>query len=327
TYFNKINAEGGVNGRQIKLVSLDDGYEPGKAEDNTRALINDRQVFALIGEVGTPTSQAAVPLAAVDHVPFFTPFTGAGFLREGDKNFVINFRGSYAQEMERLAEYLVDKKGFNKIACFYQDDGYGKAGLSGIERALSARSKTLVAKGTYQRNTVDIAGGLNAISGSAPDAVILVGTYKPCATFIKAALQTPGLKTATFCNISFVGTKALQEELGEQQEGVIVSQVVPFPWDARLPIVKEFLTEMKKVGKLDDAEFITLEGYMSAKLFCLALQNVVGEPTRDALLKSVYATREFNLGGITLNFGPGDNQGMDKVFLVEYRAGKIQSIN
>lgn len=301
--FDKVNSEGGINGRRIELLSLDDGYEPGRAEANTRTLITAKSVFALIGAVGTPTSQVAVPIAGEAGVPFIGPFTGAGFLREPGNRFVINIRGSYAQEMERLAEYLVDKKGLKRIACFYQDDGYGQAGLSGIEAALKRRSLTLSAKGTYKRNTVDIGNGLAAITAGKPQAVILVGTYRPCATFIKAAKKDPALASATFCNISFVGTKALQAELGAQQEGVVVSQVVPHPWDARLPLVKEFLAEMKKAGKMDQAEFISLEGYMVGKFFCEALRKIPGEPTREELLKAVYGTGQFNLGGITLSYG------------------------
>ena len=326
TSFNKINAEGGINGRKLELITLDDGYEPARAETNTRTLIEDKQVFALIGAVGTPTCQVAVPLADAQKVPFIAPFTGAGFLREKANRFVINVRGSYAQETERLAEYLVDKKGLKRIACFYQDDGYGQAGLSGIEAALKRRSLTLVSKGQYKRNTVDIANGLQSIAGGAPQAVIMIGTYKPCATFIKAARQDPAVKGAVFCNISFVGTKALQQELGAQQEGVVVSQVVPFPWDARLPLVKEFLTEMKKAGKMDQAEFISMEGYMAGKFLGQALQGLKGEPTREALLSTVYNTGSYNLGGVTLTYGAGDNQGMDKVFLVEFKGGKIEPV-
>jgi branched-chain amino acid transport system substrate-binding protein len=154
----------------------------------------------------------------------------------------------------------------------------------------------------------------------------MVGTYKPCATFIKAARQNPAYTGAVFCNISFVGTKALQEELGAQQEGVVVSQVVPHPWDARLPLVKEYLTEMKKAGRMEQAEFISLEGYMTGKFLCQALEALPGEPTREGLLKSIYSTGTFNLGGVTLSYGAGDNQGMDKIFLSEFKNGKIEPI-
>ncbi len=326
-YFNEVNGKGGIHGRQIRLITRDDGYEPDRAEANTRSLIEEHNVFALIGEVGTPTSKMAVPVAGEQRVPFLAPFTGAEFLRNADKDFVINVRGSYYQEMERLAEYLVDKKGLTRIACFYQADGYGRAGLAGIEKALQARKLELCATGTYPRNTVDVANGLEAIAAGKPHAVIMVGAYKPCATFIKMARQNSSLANSTFCNISFVGTLALQEELGEQQEGCITSQVVPFPWDSRLPLVREFHRDMNKVGQKDQIGFTTLEGYMAARFFCMALERIQGPPTRESLLATIYSGEPFNLGGVSLEYGPGDNQGMDRVFLTEFSQGRIRPIH
>lgn len=325
-YFAKVNAEGGIHGKKIKLISKDDGYEPDKAIKNTRDLIGTEKVFCLIGEVGTPTSKAVVPIAEQNKVPFFGPFTGAEFLRNPFKKYVINIRGSYYQEMEKLAAYLVDKKGLKKIACFYQNDGYGQAGLKGIEKALAKRNMKLVATGTYERNTTAVKSGLLKIRKAKPDAVIMVGAYKPCAEFIKLAKKV-GLKKTIFCNISFVGTKALVKELGDKGEGCVISQVVCFPWDQSIPLVKEYTEAMKKYAPGTDTGFVSLEGYMVAKLFCNILKTLpASNITREAFLAQVGKTGTFDLGGISLSFGPKDHQGMDEIFLTEVKNGKVEPL-
>ena len=175
--FSLVNDNGGIHGREIKLLSRDDGYEPDEAVRNTKALISDDQVFALIGAVGTPTSMAVVPIVNESRIPFFGPFTGAEFLRTPFQPYVINIRASYFQEMEKLASYLIDKKKFTRVACFYQNDSYGFAGLEGIERALAKRGRQLVSKGSYERNTVAVMGAMRDIYKAEPEAVVLVGAY------------------------------------------------------------------------------------------------------------------------------------------------------
>jgi len=324
-YFSKINDEGGINGRKIKLITKDDGYEPDKAIPNTKALINDDKVFMLIGEVGTPTSKAVVPVAEEAKVPFFGPFTGAEFLRNPYKKYVINVRASYNQEMEKLAEYLVDQKGMKKIALFYQNDGYGQAGKNGIVKALDKRGMKLVSEGYYERNTTKVGGGILKVRKGKPEAVIMVGAYPACAEFIKQGKKR-FLKNAVFCNISFVGTKALKKELGEAGEGCVISQVVNFPWDQSLPLVKEYTEVMTKYASADDIGFVTLEGYMVAKLFCMAAKKTP-ELTRENFIDIVNATGTFDLGGITLNYGADDHQGMDKVFLTVIEGGEIKPLD
>jgi len=324
-YFGKENAAGGVAGRKIKLISKDDGYEPDRAIRNTRELLDQEKVFLLIGEVGTPTSKAVVPIAEGVKVPFFGPFTGAEFLRNPYKKYVINVRGSYYEEMEKLAQYLVDKKGLKKIACFYQNDGYGQAGLSGIQIALKKRGMELAGTGTYERNTVAVKGGLLRVRRAQPEAVVMVGAYKPCAEFIKFAKRF-GMKDAVFCNISFVGTEALRKELGAAGEGCVISQVVNFPWDESVALVKEYAAAMKQYQPDEKTGFVSLEGYMVGKLFCMAARAVKGELTREALIQAVNVTGAFDLGGVALQFGPDDHQGMDCVFLTVIQGGEIKPL-
>jgi branched-chain amino acid transport system substrate-binding protein len=171
--FSEVNAAGGVTGHRLELVSYDDGYEPEKAIANTKRLISEDGVFALVGEVGTPTSNAAQPIATEAGVPFIGPFTGAAFLRNPSLGNVINIRGSYDQETEAWIQHLTSDLGVKRIAILYQDDTFGRAGLSGVSKALEKRNMKLVAEGTYERNTTAVKTALLAIrkarSGSCRD--------------------------------------------------------------------------------------------------------------------------------------------------------------
>lgn len=233
--FGEVNRAGGVKGRKLDLVSLDDGYDPDRSVQATKKLIDDDNVFALIGAVGTPTSMATQPIAADDGVPFIGAFTGAEFLRTPFKPNVVNVRASYFQETEAMVERLVADRGIRRIAILYQDDAYGRAGLEGVQRALEKRSMRLVAEGTFERNTTAIKSPLLVIRAADPEAVILVGPYMPCAAFIKLARSLE--MTSLFLNTSFVGAGALAHELGPLGDGVIVTQVTPSPWDRSLPLV------------------------------------------------------------------------------------------
>ena len=316
--FNEANATGGVNGRRLELVSYDDGYEPEKAIANTKRLIDEDGVFALIGEVGTPTSNAAQPIATEAGVPFIGPFTGAAFLRDPTLGNVINVRGSYDQETEAWIEHLTTDLGVSRIAILYQDDTFGRAGLSGVSKAMEKRGMKLVAEGTFERNTTAVKTALLAIRKGDPEAVVMVGPYKPCAEFIKLAHR---LKlNAVFVNISFVGANALAKELGEDGEGVVVTQVVPFPGDVSLPLVAQYQKALKAANPDAQIGFVSLEGYMVGRLVIEALGKVDGPVTRADLLSTIKEVGTFDLGGVTLSYGPDDNQGMDQVFLTVIQA-------
>ena len=316
--FNEANAARGVNGRRLELVSYDDGYEPEKAIANTKRLINENGVFALVGEVGTPTSNAAQPIATEAGVPFIGPFTGAAFLRNPSLGNVINIRGSYDQETEAWIEHLTTDLGVSRIAILYQDDSFGRAGLSGVSKAMEKRGMKLVAEGTFERNTTAVKTALLAIRKAGPEAVVMVGSYKPCAEFIKLAHR---LKLdAVFVNISFVGANALAKELGEDGKGVVVTQVVPFPGDMSIPLVARYQKALKAANPDAQIGFVSLEGYMVGRLIIEALGKVKGPVTRAGLLSTIKEVGTFDLGGFTLSYGPDDNQGMDQVFLTVIRA-------
>ncbi|MCA8963884.1 MAG: ABC transporter substrate-binding protein [Planctomycetes bacterium] len=323
-YFDKVNAAGGINGRQVKLVSVNDGYEPDRCVKAVKMLIEQQKVFALIGGVGTPTAKVAVPVCTEAKVPFIAAFTGAELLRTPFNPYVVNMRASYFQETEALASYLIDNNGKKRVACFYQDDAYGAAGLEGIKRALAKRNMELVSTGNYKRNTLAVAEGLDSVAAGKPEAVLLIGAYAPCAQFMKQAKNNPSLAGATLCNISFVGTNNLVEAAGSAGEGSLISQCVPFPEDETIPVVKQYRADMKKAGKQDEIGFISLEGYLAAKFFTEVATKAGRNLTRDSLLAAVQGT--YDLGGMVLTFDEKDSQGSDSVFLTTVQNGKVVSV-
>jgi len=314
--FSAVNDKGGVNGREIFLLSRDDGYEPDKAIRNSKKLIYDDQVFALIGAVGTPTSEVVAPIVSESKIPFFGPFTGAEFLRHPFNRYVINVRASYSQEMEKLASYLIDSKHFKRISCFYQNDSYGFSGLHGIQNALARRGMKLVSTGSYERNTVAVMGALRDIYQAEPEAVVLVGAYTACAEFIKLSRNKIG-GDALFCNISFVGTESLRDALGGYGANVVVSQVVPYPHDMDIPLIRDFHAAMLKYQHDALISFTSLEGYIVGRLFAEIARAVKGELTRESFIFAMEQQKTFNLGGVVLQFGPEDHQGLDEIYLTQ----------
>ncbi len=309
--FEEADRAGGINGRKLELKSVDDGYEPEKTIEATKKIISEDKVFALVGAVGTPTSKAGQPIATAAKIPFIGPFTGAEFLRHPYNRYVVNIRSSYFQETEAWIEHLTKDLGITRIAILYQDDAFGLAGLEGVQKALAKRNMSLVATGTFKRNTTAVKSALLDIMKGNPQAVVTVGPYKPVAEFIKLARQ---LKVdAVFVAISFVGSDSLAEELGNQGAGVIISQVVPFPWDKSLPVVAAYTRAIKAVNINAKPGFVSLEGYLVGRFVIEALKRIQGEPSREALL-DVMAKAPIDLGGVVLTFGPSNNQGSDKVY-------------
>jgi ABC-type branched-subunit amino acid transport system substrate-binding protein len=310
--FAEVNKAGGVKGRKIELISKDDGYEPEKSIAAVKSLIADDKVFALVGPVGTPTSVATQPIAAEAGLPFVGAFTGAEFLRDPAKSNVVNVRASYFQETEEMVERLTKDRGFSKIAILYQDDAFGRAGLAGVQKALDKRSMKLAAEGTFERNTVAVKNALLAIRKASPEAVIMIGPYKPCAEFIKLAHQIK--MSSVFVNISFVGSNALAKELGNDGAGVVITQVVPFPGDTALPLISRYQAALKALDPNAQPGFVTLEGYLVGRLVIAALDKLPGEPTRKAFLEAV-ANSTFDFEGFKLTYGATGNHGSDAVFL------------
>lgn len=318
-YFDVVNKSGGINGRKIKLVSLDDGYEPDKAAANTKKLIAETKVLALFGYVGTPTSNAALPIFTEAKVPFIGAFTGAQSLREPFNRYIFNVRASYFDETEQIVAHLV-LQGITKIAVFYQNDAYGKAGLAGVERAMKKRMLEITETATVERNTTDVTAAVSKLAKSGTSAVIMISAYKSCAAFIKAMKLAGGLQQ--FWNVSFVGSKALASELGEEGRGVQISQVVPFPWSDVTPVVRDY---QKQIGTPDKYSFTSLEGYLAAKVLAEGLRRAGKTPTRESLVDALASMGKTDLGGFTVTYTPTNHNGSDFIDLtIISRAGTFK---
>ena len=306
-YFDAVNAQGGVSGRRIEIVRADDKYEADLAAANTRRLIESDNVFALFGYVGTPTSNAALPIFTQAHVPFFAPFTGAESLRQPFNRQIFTVRASYFDETEHLVDRLV-QTGIKKIAVFYQNDAYGRAGLAGVERALKKLHIDILATATVERNSTDVRAAVTTILPKKPDAIIQISAYSSCAAYIRS-MQKAGY-TGQFYNVSFVGSQALADTLGTAGPGVVISQVVPFPWHAATPVVSEYQKVMAKAG-ITEWNFSSLEGFIAAKVFTEGLKRAGHELTREKLVRALESINHnnFDTGGFDIDFSASNHNG------------------
>ena len=316
-YFDQVNRAGGINGRKIEIKTADDQYEADKAAANTRKLIEQDKVFALFGYVGTPTSNAALPIFTAAKVPFFAPFTGANSLREPFNRYVFNIRASYFDETAKIVEYLTTV-GIKNIAVFYQNDAYGKTGLDGTARALEARKLKVVATASVERNSVDVTKAVDTMMQAQPDAIVLVSAYSSCAAFIKA-MKARGY-AGQFHNLSFVGSKALADALGSEGPGVAISQVMPFPYAGTVAIAREYQKAMADAGQ-KDLNWSSFEGYIAAKVFAEGVRRAGRDLTRERLVNALESMPRLDLGGFDVGFAPGNHNGSKFVELSIIGAG------
>lgn len=322
TVFNVINSGGGIYGRQLRLVSVDDGYEPARTGDAMRQLGDKDEVFGVIGNVGTPTAEVAVPYALEHRMLFFGGFTGAGLLRRDPPDrYVFNYRASYAEETDAVVRYLVKVRQLrpDQIAVFAQQDGYGDAGYSGVTKAMRA----LGVAGTtlrldYKRNTVDVDEAVARLRArrSQIKAVVMVATYRAAAKFIE---KTRDLYPAMiYTNVSFVGSTALAEELkllGPRfANGVIVTQVVPAV-DSYSTIILEYKTALGTYFPGEAPDYVSLEGYVAARVLVETLKRAGPQLDTEKLVETLESLHDYDMGlGTLIGFGRTEHQASHKVW-------------
>ena len=303
-YFDGVNAQGGIGRQQIEIRKLDDGYEPARCVENTKKLMADN-VFALFGYIGTPTSIAALPLATKAKIPFIAPFSGAMSLRDPFNKYAFHVRASYNDETALIVKQSLNM-GLKKIAVFYQNDAYGKAGLDGVNLALGLQRLQPVALATVERNSVDVAPAVKTLMAASPDAVVQIGAYQACAAFIREARKAG--YGGTFYNVSFVGTQALADELGKDGAGVVVSQVMPSPYNASRAIAREFASAVAAANNKEvQANFSSMEGYVAARLFAEGLKRAGANPTRESLMAGLEGIGSQSLGGFAVSLSSTDH--------------------
>jgi len=298
----RANRNGGVNGRKLRLITLDDGYEPARTEPNMRQLIEKDKVLAVIGNVGTPTAVVAVPLANDQKTLFFAAFSGGPNLRNDPPDrYVINFRAGYAEETAAMIDALIDIAGLRpeEIAFFTQKDGYEDIGFAVGMVALKRhglRDSRKVLHVGYVGNTLAVESAVAdlLLAENPPRAVVMTGAYAPCAKFIRLCRASD--LSPLFLNVSFVGGNSLAKALGKSDARIIVTQVVPYPADDSVPIVREYQADLKTMDPLASAGFCDLEGYIDARVLILALEKIHGSPTREAVVDALEGLGKFDIG-------------------------------
>lgn len=332
SYFSRVNDQGGVYGRQLKLIAMDDGYVPEAAMRNMRILIDEEEVLAVLGNVGTPTAAVTIPIATEKKTLLFGSFTGAELLRQNPPNrYVINYRASYAQEIAAMIRGLLESGiSPHEIAIFTQNDTYGNDGYTAIIKSLKAagyHQVHLLPHGRYERNTTDVEHGLLTIIEAPikPKAIIMVGAYAACAKFIRIAKQV--LPETIYLNVSFVGSMALKDGLGPDGEGVIVTQVVPH-FESPLALTQEHSRDLKTYVPGARPGFVSLEGYIVAKIFVQALRRAGPRVDRETIIDAILSIKNLDIGlGAPIRYTKESYQGSQAVWPTVIRNGRFESFD
>lgn len=320
TYINEVNENGGIHGRKLKIIALDDQYNPTKTIANTQDLIHNKKVFALLNYVGTPTSVAVKPIIESAEIPVFGFFTGAEKLRRPTSRYIFHLRDSYFAEAEGAVAYFVDRLGLQKIAVFYQEDAFGAAVLTGIQIALGKRGLEPVITDTYLRGSMNIEESVERINKAEFDVIMMVGTYSPLAKFIKMTHQLNNFPF--FSTVSFVGSEAYAKELidiqnisPENYRDILVTQVVPSPFSTRYKVSKEYLELSRKHFPDDPQNYVAFEGFLNARIFVNALEMAGRDLTRLTFIDSLQKISNYDLGiEKKISYGPEDQEGIKGIY-------------
>jgi ABC-type branched-subunit amino acid transport system substrate-binding protein len=311
-YFRKVNDSGGVHGRRIDLVSLDDANQVPRADENTKKLVEEQGVFALFGYASATLSRPALPTVEKNRVPFLAPFTGADPMRVFNR-YVYNMRASYADELEKIVEHFAPL-GISRFSVVYYDDVVGRENFSAVDRALRKRGLSAVSVASFKdRAKPDIAAGVKEVAKGSPDVVILTTLYKASADFIKLARRS-GLAAQVASN-SFPGASPLAKELGGEGAGTIVATVVPPPTKRSLPVVQEYQVAIEKHLGRKEYSFTSLESYIAAKVTVEALKRAGPRPTREAFMQALDNMKSLDTGGYVVGFSPHNHNGSSFVEL------------
>ncbi|WP_263770729.1 ABC transporter substrate-binding protein [Propionivibrio soli] len=305
-YFDSVNKRGGVNGKQIALISLDDARDSERTIANTKKLINEHKVLALFGYRSTPSVEAVVPLIQAEGVPLIAPFTGAQSIRGPKAKMVYHLRASYQTEAMRIVEHLASSS-IKKIAILYQEDSFGEDALAGFQASLKARGLQPVAVASYDRKTMDLKPAAAKLVKAEPQVIAMACTPKACAQFVRMLKKdNVGVSFVTLSNTT---TDEFLKAIDKEGRGVIISQVVPYPWNPISPVVKEFQQLLPTAKEPVPLSYASLEGFVAAKLMVEAIRRAGREPTRANLVAALDSLPEIDLGGMTVDYkknGTGD---------------------
>jgi len=305
-YLNHLNGQGGVAGRRVSLISLDDKYDERTAIENTRRLVGQENVFAIFGQFGTGITLGSLPLTTKVGIPLFAPYTGADALRDSENRYLFHIRASYGAEAEKLIEHLVTT-GVTRIAVIHQNDPFGRAGLDVANAALTKHGLKPVAIGVIDVTpTIQVEKAVSSVSNVHPMAVLIVAAGKGAVAFIKEYQRTG--EYTQFLGLSVVSSHQLIQELGAAAHGVVISQVMPSPWRATTPVVREY-QRLFPLEKGKNYSYASLEGFIAAKVFVEAVKRSGKDLTRERFVAALEGMRSYDVGGLTLEFGPKKRNG------------------
>ncbi len=300
-YFDVLNARGGINGRKIVLISKDDAYDPKKTVENVEAFIAGGETFALFGTFGTPNNEALIPVALKAGMPVLMPYTGAPSIRKPELVGVFNLRASYADEAEKLIQHLTTI-GFKKIGIAYQNNSFGKEVLTAATAALEQRQLKPVAAVSVENNASDAAAAATKLLAAQPDALVLGLAGKPTIEVIKNVNQSR--KGLQMYALSVLATAGNLKALGNDGSGVAISQVVPFPSNTVMPLVRDYQQAMKAAG-VNEFSHLSLEGYLNARVVAEGIRRAGRNLSRESLITSLQSINRMDMGGMEIGFGKG----------------------
>ena len=320
TYLDGINAQGGVHGRRIRMVTEDDAYKPENSVRLVGKMIAQDHVFALANLTGTANVAAVLPLLAKEDppVPLISPFTGANLLRDPPINHVFNVRASYGDEVEKLVQHLTTL-GVQRISVLWMNNGFGKDGLAGARKSMEKRGLKLHSDASIQADSSDVQQAVQTLSATEPDAIIMITAGAPTVTFIKAYRMVS--RAACFYTTSVMGSQSTIQALGPDGVGVVVTSVVPFPWSQSMPVAREYREVLKKAGMEATVSFIGLETFINAKVLVEGLRRAGRDLTRPRFIQAMESLQRFDVGGFEVDFGKGGRQGSRFVDLTIIGAG------
>jgi len=330
SYFQLVNKQGGVQGRELELLVYDDGYEPERAAYNMRKLIDEDEVLAVMGNIGTPTAIVTAPIAEEKKTLLFGAFSGGGVLRpEPPSRYIINYRPSYAEETEEMVNGLI-RVGIkpDEIAFFTQRDGYGNAAYQGAINALKRhgyKDGVSLSHGRYTRNTLNVEDAVAALLDHpvTPKAVIMAGGYAPSAKFITLIHQE--LPDLVFLNVSFVGSHSLQKELPKEISNVIVTQSVP-DLESNLAIITDYRAALEEFDTQLEANTVSLEGFIVAKIFHQALVEIKGDINKESIIDAIESLGALDIGlGLDVYYDKSDHQAIHTVWMTCIDYGKMKA--
>ncbi len=321
TYLDGVNAQGGVHGRRIRMVTEDDAYKPENSVRLVGKMIAQDHVFALANLTGTANVAAVLPLLAKEDppVPLISPFTGADLLREPPINHVFNVRASYGDEMEKLVQHLTTL-GVQRISVLWMNNGFGKDGLAGARKSMEKRGFKLHSDAPLQPDSSDVQQAVQTLSATEPDAIIMITAGAPTVTFIKAYRMVS--RAARFYTTSVMGSQSTIQALGPDGVGVVVTSVVPFPWSQSMPVAREYREVLKKAGMEATVSFIGLETFINAKVLVEGLRRAGRDLTRPRFIQAMESLQRFDVGGFEVDFGKGGAPGFTFCGFDHHRCGR-----